>query len=228
MNAKSEPEFELLSADDPIPSDVMRRRVKAFCRQVERRRSVRQFSSRSVPLDVIRAALRAAHAAPSGANMQPWHFVVVSDPAVKREIRKAAEAQERAFYKERASEVWLDALSAMGTGPQKPFLEEAPYLIAVFAQRYGLTETGERVQHYYVNESVGIATGVLITALHQAGLGVLTYTPSPMRFLRDLLDRPENERPFMLLVTGHPAEDAVVPKLEKKPLSEVVTFLSAD
>lgn len=226
MNVKSEPEFELLSADDPLPSDVMRQRVKAFCRQMERRRSVRQFSTRSVPRDVIEAALRAANCAPSGANMQPWHFVVVGDPEMKRKIRGVAEAQERAFYEKRASEEWLGALSKIGTRPEKAFLEDAPYLIVVFAQRYGLTETGDRVQHYYVNESVGIATGMLVTALHQAGLGVLTYTPSPMRFLHDLLDRPENERPFLVLVTGYPAEDAAVPKLEKKPLSEVVTFLT--
>ncbi len=228
MKKKSEPEFVPLSADAPLAVNEMRRRVTAFYQQMAQRRSVRQFSTRPVPLDVIEAALRAAHCAPSGANMQPWHFVVVGDPTLKRKIRKAAEAQERAFYKQRASEEWLGALSKIGTGPEKPFLEDAPYLIVVFAQRYGLTASGERVQHYYVNESVGIATGGLITALHLAGLGVLTYTPSPMRFLHDLLDRPENERPFLVLVTGYPAEDAVVPTLEKKPLSEVVTFLTWD
>ena len=226
MNSKSEPEFVPLPADKPIAVDEMRRRVTAFSQRMQQRRSVRQFSTRSVPRDVIEAALRAANCAPSGANMQPWHFVVVGDPEMKRKIRGVAEAQERAFYEKRASEEWLGALSKIGTGSEKPFLENAPYLIVVFAQRYGLTETGERVQHYYVNESVGIATGVLVTALHQAGLGVLTYTPSPMRFLHDLLDRPENERPFLVLVTGYPAEDAVVPALEKKPLSEVVTFLT--
>lgn len=226
MQSKQEPKFVPLSRVEAVTVAEMRRRVTAFCRRMARRRSVRQFSTRSVPLDVIRAAVRAAHCAPSGANMQPWHFVVVGDLEVKRKIRAAAEAQERAFYEKRASEAWLGELSKLGTGPEKPFLEDAPYLIAVFAQRYGLTERGKRVQHYYVNESVGIATGVLITALHEAGLGVLTYTPSPMGFLRELLDRPENERPFMLLVTGYPAEDAVVPKLEKKPLPEVVTFLT--
>jgi nitroreductase len=228
MNTKPEPEFVPLPADEPIAVDEMRDRVTAFCQQMEQRRSVRQFSTRPVPRDVIEAAVRAAHCAPSGANMQPWHFVVVGDPTMKRKIREAAEAQERAFYEKRASGEWLGALSKIGTGPEKSFLEEAPYLIVVFAQRYGLTESGERVQHYYVNESVGIATGVLITALHQAGLGVLTYTPSPMRFLHELLERPENERPFLVLVTGYPAEDAVVPTLEKKPLSEVVTFLTGD
>jgi len=228
MNTKPEPEFVPLSADESIAVDEMRRRVTAFSQRMQQRRSARQFSTRPVPRDVIEAALRAAHSAPSGANMQPWHFVVVGDPALKRKVREAAEAQERAFYEKRASEEWLGALSKIGTGPEKPFLEDAPYLIVVFAQRYGLTETGERVQHYYVNESVGIATGVLITALHQAGLGVLTYTPSPMRFLHDLLDRPENERPFLVLVTGYPAEDAVAPTLERKALSEVVTFLTAD
>jgi nitroreductase len=158
--------------------------------------------------------------------MQPWSFVVVTDPVVKRQIRAAAEEQERAFYERRASQEWLDALAPLGTGgPHKAFLETAPCLIAIMAQRYGMAPDGTRVRHYYVSESVGIATGILITALHLAGLVCLTYTPNPMRFLGEILERPANERPYLLLVVGHPADDAVVPDLRRKPLEEVATFI---
>jgi iodotyrosine deiodinase len=157
--------------------------------------------------------------------MQPWHFVAVSDPAVKREIREAAEAEERAFYERRATGEWLAALAPLGTGWQKPFLEDAPYLIAIFARAYGLRPDGSREKHYYVKESVGIATGFLIAALHHAGLATLTHTPSPMDFLNAILDRPENERPFLLLVTGYPADGASVPDIARRPLDEIATFV---
>ena len=187
------------------------------------RRSVRTFSTDPVPESVIMDCVRAACTAPSGANCQPWHFVVVSDPAKKRDIRLAAEAEERAFYDRRASQVWLDALAPLGTDAEKPFLEVAPYLIAIFQERFAQDETGEKNKNYYAPESVGIATGILIGALHQAGLACLTHTPSPMGFLQSALGRPVNERPFLLLVVGYPAEGAVVPDISRKPFNQVVT-----
>ncbi|MDX1689371.1 MAG: nitroreductase family protein, partial [Candidatus Promineifilaceae bacterium] len=168
---------------------------------------------------------RTAGTAPNGANLQPWTFVVVSDPAVKRQIRQAAEAEEREFYERRAPEEWLEALEPFDTDAHKPYLETAPVLIAIFAQSYGLDADGERVKHYYVQESIGIATGFLIAALHLAGLAALTHTPSPMRFLNEILERPDNERPFLLLVVGYPAEGAEVPDIDKKPLEEIATFI---
>ena len=167
----------------------------------------------------------AAGTAPSGANLQPWHFVVVSDPAIKRRIRTAAEKEEYDFYHGRAPQEWLDALAPLGTDDQKPYLETAPFLIAVFAQSYGSLPDGRKVKHYYVSESVGIATGILITAVHHAGLVSLTHTPSPMGFLNEILDRPNHEKPFLLLIVGYPANDAVVPEITKRPLSEIATFL---
>ena len=187
------------------------------------RRSVRTFSTDPVCESVIMDCVRAACTAPSGANCQPWHFVVVSDPAKKRDIRLAAEAEERAFYDRRASQVWLDALAPLGTDAEKPFLEGAPYLIAIFQERFAQDETGEKTKNYYAPESVGIATGILIGALHQAGLACLTHTPSPMGFLQSALGRPVNERPFLLLVVGYPAEGAVVPDISRKPFNQVVT-----
>lgn len=207
------------------PVAEMGRRANAFYAEMKRRRTVRDFSERPAPRDVIEACLRAAGTAPSGANMQPWHFVVVEDPAVKRQIREAAEAEEREFYQNRASDEWLEALAPLGTDADKPFLEIAPYLIAIFAERYGVSPEGERVKHYYVQESVGIATGMLITALHHAGLATLTHTPSPMGFLNEILERPSRERPFLLLVVGYPAADATVPAIGKKSLNEIATFL---
>jgi nitroreductase len=220
----AESRFVPLEYREP-PIEEMMQRAAAFYADIRQRRSVRQFSDRPVPREVIEHCLRAAGTAPSGANMQPWHFVVVSDPGIKQRIRVAAEEVERAFYEERAPEEWLDALAPLGTGVSKPFLEAAPYLIIVFAQRFGLSPQGGRVAHYYVNESVGIATGMLITALHQAGLVTLPYTPSPMGFLREILGCPINERPFLLLPVGYPAEDAVVPDLDRKPLEEITTFV---
>ncbi|MDT8369522.1 MAG: nitroreductase family protein [Longimicrobiales bacterium] len=209
------------------PPEEMTRRAEAFRREVSRRRTIRDFSDRPVPRAVIENALLAAGTAPNGANLQPWHFVVVSNPEVKRRIRATAEAEEREFYERRAPEEWLRALEPLGTDPEKPFLERAPSLIAVFERKYGVRPDGTRFKHYYVTESVGIATGILLLALHDAGLATLTHTPSPMGFLNEILERPDHERPFLLLVTGYPADDARVPEaaLRKKPLSEIATFI---
>jgi len=186
---------------------------------------VRQFSSRPVPRQVIEECLIAAGTAPNGANLQPWHFVVVSDPDTKRQIRAGAEKEEVEFYHERAPKTWLDALAPFGVDENKPYLEIAPYLIIIFAQSYGVLPDGRKVKNYYVTESVGIATGILITALHHAGVVTLTHTPSPMGFLNQILNRPSNERPFLILVAGYPAEGARVPEINKKPLEEIATFL---
>ena len=207
------------------PAEEMRQRADDFYVELKRRRTVRDFSDRPVPHDIIETCIRTAGTAPSGANQQPWHFAVVSDPDIKRQIRLAAEEEERAFYDGRASGEWLDALEHLGTDASKPFLETAPYLIVIFAQRHGLDETGEKVKHYYVNESVGIATGLLISALHHAGLATLTHTPSPMGFLSTILQRPTNERPYLILVCGYPAEGAQVPNIGKKSLEEIASFL---
>lgn len=203
----------------------MCRRAAAFYADIRRRRTVRDFSSRPVPREVVENCLRAAGTAPSGANMQPWHFVVVSDPAVKARIRAGAEEEERAFYHGRAPDEWLEALAPLGTDEHKPFLETAPYLIVIFAAAYAVLPGGGKMKHYYVQESVGIATGLLVTAIHHAGLASLTHTPSPMRFLNEILGRPAHERPYLILVVGYPAADATVPVITKKPLDEVATFI---
>ncbi|MDR8393151.1 nitroreductase family protein [Aliifodinibius sp. S!AR15-10] len=207
------------------PEEEMRQRVRDFYGDLKRRRTVREFADRAVPREVIEDCIRAAGTAPNGANMQPWHFVAVSDPGVKSKIREAAEEEEREFYEHRANEEWLEALEPFGTDHHKPFLEEAPYLIAIFEKRYDLDEQGHKTQHYYVKESVGIATGMLITAIHRAGLVSLTHTPNPMGFLNEILDRPKNERPFLLLVVGYPSEGVEVPDITKKPLDEIATFV---
>lgn len=221
----SRPNFLPLTSYREYPVAEMTARAAAFYEDMRRRRSVRTFSPRLVPRDVIENCLRAAGTAPSGANLQPWHFVAVQDPALKRRIRRAAEAEEHELYSRRAPPEWLEALAPLGTDENKPFLEIAPWLIAVFTQRYGLLPGGRQLKHYYAVESVGIATGILITALHRAGLATLTHTPSPMSFLGKLLERPGNERPFLLLVAGYPAKDAQVPAITKKPLEEIATFL---
>jgi len=203
----------------------LRGRAADFLAGVSTRRTVRQFSEKAVPIEVIQDCIRAASTAPSGANMQPWHFVVVSSPEVKQKIREAAENEEREFYHRRAPDEWLEALEPFATDENKPFLESAPYLIAIFSQLHGFSSEGEKIKHYYVKESVGIATGILITALHTAGLATLTHTPSPMKFLNRVLDRPSNETPFLLLVAGYPSEDAVVPRIGKKPLEEISTHV---
>ena len=207
------------------PLAEMRERVAAFYEDINRRRTVREFSDRPVPRDIIETALKAANTAPSGANLQPWHFAVISGAETKRKIREAAEAEEREFYEHRASEEWLAALEPLGTDSDKPFLETAPYLIAVFLQKFGKLEDGRKVKHYYPVESTGIAAGILITALHTAGLATLTHTPSPMKFLNELLGRPSSERPFLLLVVGYPADDAEVPDIKRKSLAEFASFV---
>lgn len=207
------------------PLEEMRARLDEFYADVNRRRTVRDFSDRPVPRDIIETALRAAGTAPSGANLQPWHFAVVSAAATKKKIRAAAEAEEREFYTHRASEEWLAALRPLGTDERKPFLETAPYLIAVFLQKYGELPDGRKVKHYYPAESTGLATGLLITALHRAGLATLTHTPSPMKFLNDILGRPKSERPFLLLVVGYPRSDARVPDIQRKSLEEFTSFI---
>ena len=207
------------------PIDEMRRRLADFYADVNRRRTVREFSDRPVPRDIIETALRAANTAPSGANLQPWHFVAVGDPAIKTKIRAAAEIEEREFYEHRASEEWLAALEPLGTDEHKPFLETAPWLIAVFLQKFGRLDDGRKVKHYYPTESTGLASGILITALHTAGLATLTHTPSPMKFLNEILGRPTSERPFLLLVAGYPADNARVPDISRKSLEDFTTFV---
>ena len=220
----SKSNFVPLTTYHEYPADEMQQRAADFYADMQRRRTVRDISNRPVPRSIIENCLRAAGTAPSGANLQPWHFVVVSDPAIKQKIREAAEAEEREFYQTRATPEWLDVLAPLGTDEHKPFLETAPYLIAIFAQSYGVRPNGKKVKHYYAQESVGIATGMLITAIHQAGLVSLTHTPSPMKFLNEILERPANERPFLLLVVGYPVDNATVPDIERKPLEEIVSF----
>jgi iodotyrosine deiodinase len=217
--------FVPLTTFEEFPIEEMRKRLAAFYETVNRRRTVREFSNRAVPVDIIETALRAASTAPSGANLQPWHFSVISGPQTKRRIRQAAEVEEQEFYEHRASAEWLEALAPLGTDSDKPFLETAPYLIAVFLQKFGNLPDGRKVKHYYPVESTGIATGILITALHMAGLVCLTHTPSPMKFLNQILGRPVSERPFLLLVAGYPADTATIPEISRKALQEYTTFV---
>jgi len=205
--------------------EEMTEAAQAFLDQMRRRRTVRDFSDRPVPREIIERCLLAAGTAPNGANRQPWRFVAVSDPGIKRKIRVEAEKEERAFYGGKAPTEWIEALEHLGTDEHKPFLERAPWLVAIFAQSYEMRSDGTKVKNYYVTESVGIATGMLITALHHAGLVTLTHTPSPMKFLNEVLGRPTNERPFLLLVAGYPDEDATVPDIRKKPLEDIAVFL---
>src|SRR5438093_2325962 len=199
-------------------------RAKEFYEAMQPRRTIRDFSDREVPREVIEYCIRAAGTAPSGANLQPWHFVAVSDPAVKHEIRVAAEAEEKEFYEHRAPKDWLEALAPIGTDSRKPFLEIAPWLIAVFAQPFRVRADGTRSPTYYAIESVGIATGILVTAVHSCGLAALTHTPSPMGFLNRILGRPSHEKPFVLLVVGHPSEGAMVPDISRKASNEISSF----
>ena len=208
-----------------LPLQEMLQRAESFLELMKTRRSVRSFSSRPVDRRVIELCIQAAGRAPSGANQQPWKFVVVSDPTVKAQIREAAEKEERAFYEDRASDQWLEALKPLGTHAEKAFLERAPYLVAVFCENYRLDADGKKIKHYYVRDSVGIAVGVLITALHNAGLVCLTHTPSPMQFLRKILGRPDNETALMILVVGFPEQGNTVPVLDKKTLEEIALFI---
>lgn len=221
----SPPEFIPLRSYKQYPIEEMRERAISFREQMQRRRTVRHFSEKPVPREIIEECLLAASSAPSGANLQPWQFVAVSDPEVKRQIRIAAEKEEHDFYHRRAPQEWLDALEPLGTDEEKPFLHVAPYLIVIFSQTHSQLPDGRRVKNYYVSESVGIATGMLITAFHHAGLATLTHTPSPMGFLSHILSRPDDERPFLLLVVGYPADDAVVPVISKKSLAEIPAFV---
>ncbi len=221
----SAPRFRPYREYRELPAAEMERRARALREELERRRSIREFSDRPVPAAVIEDCLRVAVSAPSGANRQPWHFVVVTDPDVKRRLREAAEREEADFYQRRAPNDWLEALAPLGTDEHKPFLETAPYLVVIFAEQHGVDERGASVKNYYVAESVGIATGMLISALHQAGLACLTHTPAPMRFLNQLLGRPRREKPFLILVVGYPAADARVPEIAKKPFAEQVEFV---
>jgi len=202
------------------------RRAQEFYEAMRQRRTIRDFSDRPVSREVIEYCMRAGGTAPSGANLQPWHFVAVSDPMIKQQIRVAAEKAEKEFYEHRAPKAWLEALAPLGTDSNKPFLEIAPWLIAVFAQPFRILAEGTRSPTYYAIESVGIATGVLVTAVHSCGLISLTHTPSPMGFLNRILKRPSYEKPFVILVVGHPAENALVPDIARKPLEEISSFVT--
>lgn len=207
------------------PPQAMLARAREFADDMQRRRSVRDFSSRGVPRGIVEECLRAATAAPSGANQQPWRFVAVSDPAIKRRIRAGAEAEEREFYAHRAPEGWLEAIAPLGTNADKPFLETAPWLVAIFIRRFDRRADGSKVKHYYTDESVGLATGLFLAACQRAGLATLTHTPSPMGFLNEILGRPKDmERPFLLLVVGYPADDARVPDIDRHGVSEVTDW----
>ena len=220
----NKPAFALL-AFDLVADAAMLKRAERFEALMRRRRTVRDFSPEPVPREVIEAAIRAAATAPSGANQQPWFFVAISDPALKARIREAAEAEEKAFYAGRAGVEWLDALLPFGTTWEKPFLETAPWLVVIFQQRWGVRPDGGKAKQYYAPESVGIATGLLIAALHGAGLATLTHTPSPMGFLNEICGRPESEKAAILLVVGRPAPGCQVPAIGKKPFGEVAAFL---
>jgi len=210
---------------EELPPQEMLDRARAFSAELSRRRSVRHFSDREVSEELIREIVQAAGTAPSGANLQPWSFVAVSDPALKKKIREGAEEEERQFYGGRAPEDWLEALEPLGTDASKPFLETAPWLIVVFALPHGEPDQGS-AKHYYVSESVGIACGMLLSAVHRAGLCSLTHTPSPMKFLRDILGRPEHERAYLLIPVGYPADGTRVPDISRKSLDEILTIRS--
>lgn len=207
-----------------IPASEMMQRAESFYQEVNRRRTVRDFSDKPIPDGLIETCLRSASTAPSGANRQPWHFAVVSDKAKQRRIREGAEEEEREFYESRAPQDWLDALAPLGTDANKPFLETAPCLIVIFAEKFSYDEQNKKQKNYYVTESASIATGILITALHNAGLATLTHTPAPMKFLNEILNRPDTEKPLMILVTGYPTEDAQVPAISRKSLEEFASF----
>ena len=225
QNVMSKPNFVPLSNYTKYSEIEMLNRAISFYEHIKRRRTVRDFSDQPVPKEVIENCIKAAGTAPSGANLQPWHFVVVSNPKIKKKIRIAAEEEEKEFYSKRAPKEWLEALEPLGTDENKPFLETAPYLIAIFYKSYEVLPDGRQTKHYYALESIGIATGILITAIHNAGLVSLTHTPSPMNFLNEILSRPKNERPFLLLVVGYPAADVKLPDIKKKSLQEIASFI---
>lgn len=227
MFARDHLTFEPIPLPDrtEITDSEMKTAADAFFDLMQRRHTVRDFSTRPVARDVIETCIKTAGRAPSGANHQPWHFVAIANPALKAQIRAEAEEEERRFYAGGAGDDWIKALEPIGTNADKPHLEDAPWLIVVFAQRYGLFDDGTRYKNYYVPESTGIACGFLIAALHNAGLSILTHTPNPMKFLNGALNRPVSEKPIMILAVGHPAEDATIPAVAKikKPLEEILT-----
>lgn len=219
------PEFVRHTHYQEYSLQEMKRRATEFYSDIRRRRTVREFSDRAVPREVIEDCLRAAGTGPSGANLQPWHFVVVSKPSIKREVRLEAEKEEHQFYHHKAPPEWLEALRPLGTDENKHYLEHAPYLIVIFVQRYGVLADGRKVKHYYAKESVGIAAGILITAIHRSGLVSLTHTPSPMGFLNEILGTPLTDRPFLILVVGYPSAGVQVPNIKRKRLEEIATFI---
>ena len=208
-----------------ITFEEMDYNANQFFQRLSSRRSVRDFSTDDFPIDIIKNCIKSASTAPSGANKQPWHFVVVKDPIIKRKIRKAAEIEEKEFYEVRAPKEWLDDLNQFGTDWNKPFLEEAPYLIVVFSKKFDINDDGAKRKNYYVSESVGIASGLLLAALHNAGLVTLTHTPSPMAFLSDILNRPLSDKPYLIIPVGFPSENAEVPNIKKKTFKEICTIL---
>lgn len=222
---QGDPQFIPLNSFTTYPETEMLERAQSFYQEMKRRKTIREFSDKAVPQAVIETCLLTAGTAPSGANHQPWHFAVVSDPEIKKKIGLEAEIEEREFYQHRAPQEWKDALAPLGTDEHKPFLETAPYLIAIFGQKATTMDDGSSVKNYYVPESVSIATGFLISALHHAGLATLTHTPSPMGFLNQLLNRPDNEKPYILLVVGYPTENCMVPNIRKKTLNEIASFI---
>ncbi len=217
--------FIPLAGYTKLPENEMIERSRAFYAELGKRRTVREFSPEPIPSEVINNCIKAAGTAPSGANLQPWHFVIVTDKEIKHKIRIAAEEEEKEFYANRAPAEWLEALAPLGTDSDKPFLDTAPCLIVIFSKSYDLRDDGTRVKQYYPLESTGIAAGILITALHHSGLASLTHTPSPMKFLNKILNRPANEKPFLILVTGYPAEGVKVPDISKKDYSEITSFI---
>lgn len=217
--------FRNYSEFENLPAEEMLHKSSEFNHNLHKRRTVRDFSGEEIPIDVIKNCIEAASSAPSGANMQPYHFVIVKDPSTKKEIRMAAEKEEEEFYTNRAPREWLEVLEPLGTDQSKPFLEEAPYLVVVFEKKYIFDEEGVKRKTYYSKESTGIAAGTLITALHYSGIASLTHTPSPMNFLNEILERPKNEIPFVLLVTGKPKEKVKVPDIKRKELKELISFI---
>jgi len=218
-------EFIPLSDYKILPEPEMIKRSENFYEEIKKRRTVREFSDKPVPVEIINNGIQSAGTAPNGANLQPWHFVVVSDKQLKHKIRIAAEEEEKEFYSKRAPKEWLEALAPLGTNREKPFLEDAPYLIVIFSKSFDVRPDGKKVKQYYSLESTGIAAGILITALHHSGLVTLTHTPNPMGFLNEILKRPANEKPFLILVAGYPAEGVKVPDIKKKDISEITTFI---
>ena len=215
------PDFIPYKPLEEFSEKEMKKHSSNFFNSIKSRRTIRHFFKKQIPFSIIKNCIKAAGTAPSGANLQPWQFVVVSDPKVKKEIRIAAEKEEEAFYHDIAPDDWLEVLEPLGTNEVKPFLEDAPYLIAIFIKKHTIDSQNRISKHYYVHESVGIATGILITALHFSGLVTLTHTPSPMKFLNEILDRPKNEKPYLLLVVGYPAENALIPNITKKKFDEI-------